>query len=227
MKRLLTILLFVSQAYASHRLYLSHNVAEQIISDVYKNINGFLISEDERNSLAGKGASPVYGEITCKGAAQLLEDLKLTHEDIFYDLGSGVGKFAVQVYLTTPVKASIGIELSPTRFNQAQQARNDLKRMKLIHHDRKLKFFEGNIETISYKDATLIFLASTCFTDELMNKMIEKLKNGKKNIRILTLKKFPQQDAFNLTKEYHIEMSWAESTPVYLYQFNVRNTLHI
>src|SRR6516162_5521450 len=72
-----------------------------IIDELYKHINGFSISEQERTQVRQKGGNPTYGEITYKGAAELFKKLNLTNNDVLVDLGSGVGKLVVQVALDT------------------------------------------------------------------------------------------------------------------------------
>jgi hypothetical protein len=101
-----------------------------------------------------------YGEITSKGARQLLYVMGLLdgHDDYsgfsggdihFYDLGSGVGKFVIQAMLelsstttttTAPTTYCYGIELSPTRHDIAIQAKQRLLQLELEEVETMLLF---------------------------------------------------------------------------------------
>lgn len=191
--------------------------AENRINEAYKTINGFTISEQERKLIEDEGGNPTYGEITFDGFATLLKDLKLTGHDVFYDLGSGVGKVCVQVALTTPAHA-IGIELSSSRASKAEKVRQELLIAGDLKKKNKLKFIECNITDASLKNATVIFLCSTCFSKELMQKITEKIAKLKKGVRVLTLKELAPHDSLVLIHTYFVPMTWSDSSPVYLYE---------
>ncbi|CAD7940382.1 unnamed protein product [Amoebophrya sp. A120] len=68
--------------------------------------------------------------------------MDVTANDVFYDLGSGLGKAVVQTALTTPVKRAIGIEFEPTRYDAAQNAklfllRNSLTKVQEVNQINK------------------------------------------------------------------------------------------
>src|SRR5262245_39069772 len=91
----------------------------QIINRIYQDIEGFEIPRaDAQNVFKSKG-SPVYGEINHQALNKLLRHLKLGPHDVFFDLGSGVGKVITQTLLTTRVKLAVGIELSKNRHQDA------------------------------------------------------------------------------------------------------------
>lgn len=201
----------------SQKIYSTQEVNE-IIEDVYCKVSGFCIETQERKFIEDCGGNPTYGEITTDSLALLLHDLALTKHDHFYDLGSGVGKVCVQAALTTPARAT-GIELSPTRCTGAEQIKQELIKRKILTNPDKLKFIEQNIADVNLSDATAIFMCSTCFSEELMNllvnKMVTECKNG---LRVLTLKDLPSNNHFSFIKQYELPMTWSQNSPVYLYQ---------
>ena len=170
------------------------------IENLYKDISGFGISKSECDLITNKGGAPTYGEITYDSVEMLLDDLKLTKNDVFYDLGSGVGKMVVQVYFNTPVKKSVGVELAPTRTKYAQEVKEQLDKDGLVDKKRKLEFHQKDILELSYTDATVVYCASTCYTEEFMQKMADVLAKGKKGLRVATLKKLPEHKKFELIK---------------------------
>ncbi|MBI2774875.1 class I SAM-dependent methyltransferase [Candidatus Dependentiae bacterium] len=219
MKKLIFCIVACS-AYASFALSkdssLSNSDSFMIIDDLYKNINGFSISEKERSTIREQGGNPTYGEITHKGAAELLSKLNLKESDVLYDLGSGVGKLVVQVGLTTPAKV-VGIELSKTRHENAVAVQKEIERRNLAKKD-KITFINKNINDVPLDQATVFFMCSTCFSDELMRSLTEKLGKLKKGLRVVTLRKLPEPHNFKLIELMQLPMTWSNNTNVYIYQ---------
>ncbi len=201
----------------SQKLYNTQELNE-IIDDLYIDVTGFSIGMQEREFIEDQGGNPTYGEITTESVGQLLHDLPITAHDVFFDLGSGVGKVCVQVALTTPAHA-IGIELSPSRYQGAQLIKKELIKRKILTNPDKLQFIEQNILNTNLSQATVILMCSTCFSDGLMetltNKMAQECKNG---LRVITLKDLPRHEKFQRIKTYELPMSWSQASPVYLYE---------
>jgi len=66
-----------------------------------------------------KSWSPeVYGETSFEFVAQMLETINVRENDVFIDLGSGVGQVVLQVAASVPLKKCIGIEKAdvPDRY---------------------------------------------------------------------------------------------------------------
>lgn len=217
---------------------------KKIIDDLYQNVSGYRISEEEKHAVRNEGGDPTYGEILYESAQKLLDDVALTREDVFYDLGSGAGKFVMQVYLTTQAKKAVGIELCKTRCEMAQEraekirtiaelssrcayeigdvlANVETKNIIKISDSKTIEFNNENILKADLSDATIVFMCSTCFSDELMQKIVDKLAGLQEGLRVLTLKDLPPHDHFKLVRQYQLPMSWSKSSPgspVYLYK---------
>lgn len=196
----------------------SENKHIPAISELYQNISGFCIENYEAEEIKKLGSSPTYGEITPEAVKSLIADLKLTEKDVFYDLGSGVGKMVVQFYLESPVKKSAGYELSPTRNNHALRVKNNLATMGLLEKGRSLDFIQKDLFEADLRDATIVYLPSTCFSDDFMKRLTEKLSYLKKGLRVLTLRTLPPHKSFMLRKTYSLPMTWAKQVSVYLYE---------
>lgn len=190
----------------------------KFIEELYNGVSGFGINSDEEEAVRRIGSSPVYGEIKPEAVSQLEEYLKLTAHDVFYDLGSGVGKMVVQIYLDTPVKKSVGIELSPTRSNKAQSVKEKLKQQRLLDPKRILEFRTEDIMNSDISDATVIYLASTCLSDEYMKKITDRLAQLKKGLRVLTLRKLPPHKDFKEITQLTAPMTWSTGSTIHVYE---------
>ncbi len=191
---------------------------EQLINKLYTESTGYTIEESERLSILDKGGDPTYGEITFTGAKILLRDLRFTYKDIFYDLGSGIGKMVTQAYLTTPAKKTVGIELALTRHKLALKVQEELQKIGKVQENRELIYVNGDIVNVPIDDATIIYICSTCFSEELMSILTLRLSGLKHGLRVATLKKLAPNSNFILLKEYKLPMSWYTEVTVYLYR---------
>lgn len=223
---------------------------QPLLDALYQNVSGYRIAEEEKQSIRCEGGDPTYGEILYESAQVLLEDLQLTPQDVFYDLGSGAGKLIAQVYLTTPVKKAAGIELSPSRCNMAQTRAPYLRKIaevttrfncditaainqKPVQQTRclpskELIFSQENMLKADLSDATVVFMCSTCFSDELMHNITNKLAGLKEGLRVITLKDLPPHKDFKLVRNYQLPMSWSKSSagsPVYVYKLERQSSM--
>lgn len=197
-----------------------HKTACEHIEKVYKDVSGFNIGAEESEEIRTRGGCPVYGEIVPDSMRVLLEMIQPGHNDVFYDLGSGVGKFPIYVHSVTSVKKSVGIELSLSRHSDAQKALEALKKEGAIDEDakREVSFVHGDITEVDFSDATLIFMCATCFSDELMEKLTERFLTLKPGLRVITLKKLPEHKRLRLIDDLSLRTTWSEGSNMYFYR---------
>ena len=116
-------------------------------------------------------------------ARLIIELLKIWHptkEDVFYDIGSGLGQAAILVHLLTGIQCR-GVEIDPALCEKAQACTSELglKNMRFINCDaRKADFSEG----------TLFYLC-TPFRGAVLETVLSLLKNEsiKRKVTIVTL----------------------------------------
>lgn len=193
----------------------------QLLDEAYTSINGFRkISDEEQSMIEQAGGAHTYGEIKYNSLQTLLNELQLTSNDVFYDLGCGVGKTCMQVYLNTAVKKTVGIELCKSRYNGAMKAYAWLQEKGYISRRRELKIVFDDLLKVNMNNATIVYTCSTCFSDELMLAITKKLSKLKRGLIVLTLKKLPDHDQYNFVfvKEFILPMTWSEVSPVYMYK---------
>lgn len=186
---------------------------------VYEGKGGYTIPSEEITTIQKEGGHPQYGEIPYDSAAHILSDLNITKQDVFYDLGSGVGKLVLQVYLTTPVKRSVGIELSPTRWKIAEASQNQAAKDDHMVAGRELSFLHQNIRQVPLTDATVCFLSGIAFPAPLIQFIMDRLAGLEHEVKVISVLSLPEHKNFKLVKTYNLPMSWApEGVDVCLYQ---------
>lgn len=107
----------------------------------------------------------------------LLEHAHLDANDVFYDLGSGLGRVTLLVGLLTTARAR-GIEIEPAFCADAQQ-RADALRL------RRVAFINCDVREADYSDGTLFFMY-TPFTGRMLQEVLAQLRQlaRKRVIRI-------------------------------------------
>ena len=65
--------------------------------------------------------------MTYQGMEKLYDALELKKDDVFYDLGCGVGKLVLYVALRGGPQRSVGLEVGQRRFSLAEGARNSIE----------------------------------------------------------------------------------------------------
>lgn len=193
---------------------LSHR---QILNRIYKDICGFEISKTDEARVKKSSGSPLYGEINHGSIKSLLEYLDLSKRDVFYDLGSGIGKVVIAVALLSSVKKAVGIELSKTRHKDALEALENASIWAPSINNRCL-FLNADLMTADLSSATVIYTCSTAFSIAFMKKVIKRLAILPQDFRLVSLQELPENKHFVLEDILRLDMSWVRKTPVHLYR---------
>jgi hypothetical protein len=158
-----------------------------------------------------------YGELLPESSAKLLHSLKMGPQDVFYDLGSGIGKLCAQAFLTTHVGRSVGIEVVHERHEAATTMGEQVRRdhPNAFSNGRSLEFFEANLLNFDFSDATVVYTCSTSFGKDLVVSIAE-LTRRCTNLRYyLSLR--PTNFHLPLLQEVTAPCSWGKFTHCYVY----------
>jgi hypothetical protein len=188
------------------------------LTKVYQHTQGYQNYTDlQQAKFSRELISITYGELLYYSVKKILKVLEITPEDIFLDLGSGIGKCALQVFMQSDISAVIGIEASSVLHEAA------LKISLQVRHDfpifwennRKLKFIEGNFLNVDWENATIVYTCSTCFTQELLVCIANKINQTSSIKQVLSLRPLPTLN-MTLKKVFAVECSW-DSALCFLY----------
>lgn len=196
-------------------------LCQDYITALYQGISGFISYQPgEKEAGEQKKVFLTYGEILYPSVNKFIDYIgDITENDVFYDLGSGIGKVGLQLFLKTPIKKACGIEYSQTRNQYAEKVYGQVHQEfpEMFENGRELKCFNGNFLEMDISDATIIYTCSTCFSEELlsdMGKAIDKCPN----IRyIVSMKQIPSK--LPLDRTLDIDCTW-DKTKCYVYNVN-------
>ena len=101
---------------------------------------------------------------------------------IFYDLGSGTGKAVIAMSLFAPFKKLVGFELLEGLWNLSIKSKifydktitdKFMKYNALFNIDgtNKIEFYNGDFMRQKWNNGMIIFANSTCFSNDLMDKI--------------------------------------------------------
>lgn len=188
----------------------------QIMNRLYKDVCGFEIPKDDEKHVKKSKGSPVYGEINHESVNKLLKYLNLKSDDIFFDLGSGVGKLVLHAALATPVMKAYGVELSMSRYLDALAAKK-LATSWFPNIQNRCEFLNEDLLNVDLSKASVIYSCSTAFSEAFMKKIVAHLAHLTHDFRLVTLQDLPNEQHFELIDRIKLDMSWVRNTPVYIY----------
>jgi tRNA G46 methylase TrmB len=189
--------------------------AKRLLNKLYKDVWAFTIPKHDDLAIRETKSSSLYGEITFGGVEALINYLRLGEDDVFVDLGSGVGKVVMQIAMTSSVKKVIGVELSGTRYKDALGVLSKASELGLVDANR-CEFRNENILETDLDNASVIYTCSTAFPSNFMDKLTEKITKHPKG-RVVSLQDLPSHPRLELVDRLKLNMSWAKNQDVHVY----------
>lgn len=191
----------------------------QIMNRIYKDICGFDIPKEDVAEVKKSKGSAIYGEIKHEALNKLHSHLGIGPRDIFYDLGSGVGKVVLQTGLFTQAQKVIGVELAKARHDDAVLA---LDRAAKIDPRIKEKclLINDDLMNIDLSKASIIYTCSTAFSESFMKQVAKRLSSFSQKYKLITPQELPDQKHLKLIDTIYLDMSWIRSTAVHIYERN-------
>merc|ERR1712137_273723 len=128
------------------------------------------------------GNPTTYGEITPKFIHQILNEIEITADDVFYDVGSGIGNVVLQVAAQIGCICH-GIEIRPELSKIAIRMQNKLSQLSKTRTKKpvdipEIYFHTGDAlgDQFDFSDATIIFVNNWCFAGELEHDLFVKFQ---------------------------------------------------
>lgn len=197
--------------------------AQKILDQLYADVDGFQLSMAERKQRDLSTQALVYGEIDVQSFADILKTVQPKIGEVFYDLGCGVGKPVFAAHLLHNFEHCIGIELLDSLYKKASEIltkyEKDFRPSISPEKDgQKVSFIHSDFMNTDLTPADVVYIASTCFDYEFMDRLSGKLATSlKKGSRIVTLTKKLNHTNLQLRNTESFPMSWGTTT-VHFYE---------
>lgn len=177
--------------------------AHRRFNKIYQSVNGAQLSKQDREALKIDAYEWVYGEIDFLSFAKLLNIAEAKPEEIFYDIGSGVGKAVIAAALLADFKKCCGIEYLPSLHKTSLKCQKKL--------NASIEFAQANFLDVDISEADIIFVNATGFFAEFWQAVEHKLMTLKPGTRIILTSKSLPETNFQLNFEQFMPMSWGMS----------------
>lgn len=170
-----------------------------------------------------------YGEVTNEGMESLHSSLQLNDRDVFYDLGSGVGKLVLYFALRGAVARSVGIEVGERRHALAAEActrlRDQLDEEKdgepslpALPHYSTFDVVLGDARQNTYSDATVIALSNLCMDHRVQKRCLDSILRCPMLKKLACTAPLPPHKRLRLSHSAKVGCSWAKVVAWQVYE---------
>jgi H3 lysine-79-specific histone-lysine N-methyltransferase len=133
-------------------------------------------------------SNETYGEIKPILVSKVIQHLSITSEDVFYDLGSGIGNVVMQVSMETGCRA-IGIEKVMSRHTAALRLLEQCGKFEPMLAERVNLYHQDLTQlTADLSDATIVFTSNWCFDQDLHRHLLDHFSVLSKGTTIICTK---------------------------------------
>jgi H3 lysine-79-specific histone-lysine N-methyltransferase len=170
----------------------SRNMLRHIVQQVYN----YAVSEPEKLNQYEPFSPEVYGETSFDFICQMVDEINITEDDVFIDLGSGVGQVVLQVAASTRAKICIGIEKAevPSRYaeNMDQMFRTWMKWFGKKYGEYQI--LKGDFLADEHREkimsASVVFVNNFAFGPNVDHQLKERFAELKDAAKIVSSKSF-------------------------------------
>ncbi|CAH8590280.1 unnamed protein product [Schistosoma intercalatum] len=138
----------------------------------------------------------VYGETSFELISQMIDTIAVTSDDVFIDLGSGVGQVVLQVCASTDAKFCYGIEKAEYPANCASRLDSTFRHWMSFYGKsyRPYTLERGDFLSAEYQEkitnAGVLFANNFAFGPEVDHQLKQRFANLKEGARIISSKAF-------------------------------------
>jgi tRNA/tmRNA/rRNA uracil-C5-methylase (TrmA/RlmC/RlmD family) len=180
------------------------------VESEYRKIRYQSLIVDDARKAQGREGDPelTYGTTTARLALKILDLLEPGPEDVFYDLGCGLG---VPTNIASLVcKRATGIDVLPQLIGHARQVAETLELS-------NAKFIVGDLREIDLSDGTVFYSYSTCLSAQTREVIAEAVSKAPPGARIVTVTHWLTHPSLELTRKTSLRWG-ATSHGVFLHE---------
>lgn len=175
-----------------HNRYPSRGLLKHILQQTY---NQAVADPDKLNQY--EPFSPeVYGETSYELVCQMIDQITITADDVFVDLGSGVGQVVLQVAAATPCGACFGVEKAEVPSKYAESMDHHFRTWMRWYGKKfgEYKLIKGDFLLDEHREkingATIVFVNNFAFGPHVDHQLKERFADLKDGAKIVSSKSF-------------------------------------
>lgn len=194
----------------------------KVLEDLYDGVKGTIISCTERSRENITSSTYVYGEAELQSIEKIFEFVEPKKGEVFCDLGAGVGKQVLTAALLYDFGKVRGVEILTDLHKTSKDILEEFKKKygsKLPEGKEMpdIDFLKGDFLRADFSEADVLYMCSTCFSDEMMEGIARAAEMMKAGSRVITLTKPLPSDQFEEIHHEFYPMSWGTSQ-VFIYK---------
>ncbi|XP_068090069.1 histone-lysine N-methyltransferase, H3 lysine-79 specific isoform X2 [Hyperolius riggenbachi] len=180
----------------THPMKLNTRPSTGLLRHILQQVYNHSVTDPEKLNNYEPFSPEVYGETSFDLVAQMIDEIKMTEDDLFVDLGSGVGQVVLQVAAATGGKHHYGIEKAdiPAKYAETmdKEFRKWMKWYGKKHSEYTLE--RGDFLSEEWRErianTSVIFVNNFAFGPEVDHQLKERFANMKEGGRIVSSKPF-------------------------------------
>lgn len=139
----------------------------------------------------------------------------MTVDDVFVDLGSGLGRLLVATAITAPARELLGIELDYQWATTSQRALERLQQSG-VFRGRHVSILCGDMLAEDWEEATVAYSCPTCFSDAIIEELCLQANESPRLRRFISTKPLPWLD-WEYQGRIAVQFSWDSG---FLYRYD-------
>ncbi|XP_063981184.1 histone-lysine N-methyltransferase, H3 lysine-79 specific isoform X3 [Diachasmimorpha longicaudata] len=138
----------------------------------------------------------VYGETSYELVCQMIDQIEITEDDVFVDLGSGVGQVVLQMAAATACKICLGVERADVPSRYAQGMETNFRKWLNWYGKRcgDYRLVKGDFLADEHREsitsATIVFVNNFAFGPTVDHQLKERFADLRDGARIVSSKSF-------------------------------------
>ncbi|XP_054982563.1 histone-lysine N-methyltransferase, H3 lysine-79 specific isoform X2 [Sorex araneus] len=170
----------------------SNGLLRHILQQVYNHS----VTDPEKLNNYEPFSPEVYGETSFDLVAQMIDEIKMTEDDLFVDLGSGVGQVVLQVAAATNCRHHYGVEKADIPAKYAETMDREFRKWMKWYGKKHAEYTleRGDFLSEEWRErianTSVIFVNNFAFGPEVDHQLKERFANMKEGGRIVSSKPF-------------------------------------
>ncbi|NXF72318.1 DOT1L protein, partial [Sclerurus mexicanus] len=170
----------------------SNGLLRHILQQVYNHS----VTDPEKLNNYEPFSPEVYGETSFDLVAQMIDEIKMTEDDLFVDLGSGVGQVVLQVAAATNCKHHYGVEKADIPAKYAETMDREFRKWMKWYGKKHAEYTleRGDFLSEEWRErianTSVIFVNNFAFGPEVDHQLKERFANMNEGGRIVSSKPF-------------------------------------
>ncbi|KAK9497800.1 hypothetical protein O3M35_003722 [Rhynocoris fuscipes] len=175
---------------------MSKNPSRGLLRHILQQVYNQAVNDPEKLNQYEPFSPEVYGETSFDLVCQMIDQINITSDDIFVDLGSGVGQVVLQMAAATPCKICLGVEKAEVPSKYAEGMNVNFRKWMGWYGKRygDYQLIKGDFLTEEHREkiisATIVFVNNFAFGPTVDHMLKERFADLKDGARIVSSKSF-------------------------------------